>query len=238
MFGQLPYDSVTKSGMTGGQRDTKLSGLPQLFQAKGYETFFTTGCLTDYDNWDAFLPAHGFDTVWSRNEMKKLAESDLGIKHSDWDGPEHRALNWGVHGDLSFQLLGDLMVNKTKAQKSRMATGEAKKPLFLNHYTISSHVDYKQRPKWYANADKPDFSALYDGQKYAHNIKNYLEMRYFTDMDWANSWTEWLRPAFSTIPLWLSREITVRVQNLATTHLKIETCPLLVWEALLSPRDV
>ncbi|KAG2816881.1 hypothetical protein PC111_g12950 [Phytophthora cactorum] len=183
MFGQLPYDSVTKSGMTGGQRDTKLSGLPQLFQAKGYETFFTTGCLTDYDNWDAFLPAHGFDTVWSRNEMKKLAESDLGIKHSDWDGPEHRALNWGVHDDLSFQLLGDLMVNKTKAQKSRMATGEAKKPLFLNHYTISSHVDYKQRPKWYANADKPDFSALYEGQKYANNIKNYLEMRYFTDME-------------------------------------------------------
>ncbi|KAG2773807.1 hypothetical protein PC129_g1090 [Phytophthora cactorum] len=183
MFGQLPYDSVTRSGMTGGQRGTKLSGLPQLFKAKGYETFFTTGCVTDYDNWDFFLPAHGFDTVWSRDKMEKLAESDLGIRHSDWDGPEHRALNWGVHDDLSFQLLGDLLVNKTKAQKTRMATGEAKKPLFLNHYTISSHVDYKQRPKWYANADKPDFSALYDGQKYAHNIKNYLEMRYFTDME-------------------------------------------------------
>ncbi|POM76203.1 Sulfatase-like protein, partial [Phytophthora palmivora] len=154
MFGQLPYDSVTKSGMTG-----------------------------DYDNWDTFLPAHGFDTVWSRDEMKKLAESDLGINHSDWDGPEHRGLNWGVHDDVSFQLLGDLLVNKTKAQVNRVAKGEAKKPLFLNHYTISSHVDYKQRPKWYDRAEKPDFSALYEGQEYSHNIKNYLEMRYFTDME-------------------------------------------------------
>ncbi|KAE8900256.1 hypothetical protein PF010_g18962 [Phytophthora fragariae] len=166
LFAQLPYDHVTKSGMTGGQKDTKLSGLPQLFSAKGYETFFTTGCKTNYDGWDAFLPAHGFDTVWSRNEMKKLAESDLGIKRGDWNGPEHRGLNWG-----------------TKEQTDRVARGEPKKPLFLNHYTISSHVNYKQRPKWYDESEKPDFSALYEGQKYADNIKNYLEIRYFTDME-------------------------------------------------------
>ncbi|KAL3669187.1 hypothetical protein V7S43_005571 [Phytophthora oleae] len=183
LFGQLPYDSVTKSGMTGGQRNTTLAGLPQLFTAKGYETFFTTGCLTDYDNWDSFLPAHGFDTVWSRNEMKRLAESDLGINHTDWDGPEHRGLNWGVHDDVSFQLLGDLFVNKTKEQSARVAKGEAKKPLFLTHYTISSHVNYMQCPKWYHESKKPDFSALYKGQKYADNIKNYLEIRYFTDME-------------------------------------------------------
>ncbi|ETN13632.1 hypothetical protein PPTG_08387 [Phytophthora nicotianae INRA-310] len=183
MFGQLPYDSVTRSGTTGGRRGTKLSGLPQLFKAKGYETFFTTGCVTDYDNWDFFLPAHGFDTVWSRDKMQKLAETDLGINSSDWEGPAQRALEWGVHDDLSFQLLGDLMVNKTKAQRDRVLKGEAKKPLFLNHYTISSHVNYKERPKWYEEAEKPAFSALYRGRKYANNIKNYLEMRYFTDME-------------------------------------------------------
>ncbi|EEY54290.1 sulfatase-like protein [Phytophthora infestans T30-4] len=183
LFAQLPYDHVTKSGMTGGQHETNLSGLPQLFTAKGYETFFTTGCRTNYDSWDSFLPAHGFDTVWSRNEMMALAQSDLGIKPGDWKGPEHRALNWGVHDDLSFQLLGDLFVNKTKAQAKRVANGEAKKPLFLTHYTISSHVNYQQRPKWYDESKKPDFSALYEGQKYADNIKNYLEIRYFTDME-------------------------------------------------------
>ncbi|KAE9303789.1 hypothetical protein PF008_g22132 [Phytophthora fragariae] len=182
-FAQLPYDHVTKSGMTGGQKDTKLSGLPQLFSAKGYETFFTTGCLTGYDGWSYFLPSHGFDTVWSRNEMKEIAEANLGIKREDWDGPEHRGLNWGVHDDLSFQILGDLLINKTKEQQTRVASGEPKKPLFLNHYTISSHVDYKQRPKWYDEAEKPDFSALYKGEKYADNIKNYLEMRYFADVE-------------------------------------------------------
>lgn len=47
MFGQIPFDSSTKSGTTKGQLQVELSGLPQLFKAKGYETFFTTGCLTD-----------------------------------------------------------------------------------------------------------------------------------------------------------------------------------------------
>ncbi|GMF33661.1 unnamed protein product [Phytophthora lilii] len=183
LFAQIPYDSATKSGMTGGRNDTALSGLPQLFSAKGYETFFTTGCRTDYDSWDLFLPNHGFDTVWSRNEFMKLAETDLGIDPGDWYGTEHRGLNWGVHDDLSFQILGDLMINKTKEQRERVVNKQTKKPLFLTHYTISSHVDYKQRPRWYNDAVKPDFSALYKGEKYADNIKNYLEMRYFTDME-------------------------------------------------------
>ncbi|GMF80482.1 unnamed protein product [Phytophthora fragariaefolia] len=183
MFAQLPYDSVTKSGMTGGQHNTKLAGLPQLYSAKGYETFFTTGCLTDYDGWDSFLPTHGFDTVWSRNEMMTIAENELGIRHDQWHGEDHRGLNWGVHDDLSFRILGDLMVNKTKEQRARVESGEPKKPLYLNHYTISSHVDYKQRPKWYDEAKKPNFSALYEGEEYADNIKNYLEMRYFADVE-------------------------------------------------------
>lgn len=182
LYAQLPYDNVIKSGMTGGRNDTNLSGLPQLFTAKGYETFFTTGCRLDYDQWDLFLPSHGFDTVWGRNEMMLLAESDLGIRRDEWHNQEHRGLTWGVHDDLSFQLLGDLMINKTREQRRRVAKKKLKKPVFLTHYTISSHVDFKQRPRWYDEAAKPDFSALYAGEKYASNIKNYLEMRYFTDV--------------------------------------------------------
>ncbi|KAG6622791.1 sulfatase-like protein [Phytophthora cinnamomi] len=183
LFAQVPYDSVADSGMTGGKKNYKLDGLPQFFKAKGYEPFFTTGCKTDYDDWDTFLPSHGFDTVWGRDEMIKLAESDLGITHDQWFGKEHRELYWGVHDDISFQLLGDLVVNKTKEQSERMAKGEAKKPLFLTHYTISSHVSYEERPTWYAESKKPDFSALYDGVEYADSIKNYVEMRYFSDME-------------------------------------------------------
>ncbi|EGZ07638.1 hypothetical protein PHYSODRAFT_529492, partial [Phytophthora sojae] len=183
LFAQVPYDSVADSGMTGGKKNYQLDGLPQFFKAKGYEPFFTTGCKTDYDDWDTFLPSHGFDTVWGRDEMIKLAESDLGITHDQWFGKEHRELYWGVHDDISFQLLGDLMVNKTKEQAERVARGEPKKPLFLNHYTISSHVSYEERPTWYAESKKPDFSALYDGLENADSIKNYVEMRYFSDME-------------------------------------------------------
>ncbi|GMF57699.1 unnamed protein product [Phytophthora fragariaefolia] len=183
LFAQVPYDSVADSGMTGGKKHYKLDGLPQFFKAKGYEPFFTTGCKLDYDDWDTFIPSHGFDTVWGRNEMIKLAESDLGITHDQWFGKEHRELYWGVHDDICFQLLGDLMVNKTKEQSGRVANGEAKKPVFMTHYTISSHVSYEERPTWYAESKKPDFSGLYDGVEYADSIKNYAEMRYFSDME-------------------------------------------------------
>lgn len=182
LFAQLPYDSVADSGMTGGKEDVELSGLPQLFKAKGYDPFFTTGCKTDYDDWDTFLPAHGFDTVWSRDEMMELAEGSLNISSDEWYGDAHRGFGWGVHDDLSFQLLGDLLINKTVEQTERVARGEAKKPLFVNHYTISSHTPFKDRPTWYAEAMKPDFSALYEDEKYANVVQAYLEMRYFTDM--------------------------------------------------------
>ncbi|KAE9051830.1 hypothetical protein PR003_g1200 [Phytophthora rubi] len=182
LFAQLPYDSVPDSGMTGGRENVELAGLPQLFKAKGYEPFFTTGCKTDYDDWNKFLPSHGFDTVWSRDEMMQLAEGYLNISSSDWYGDAHRALGWGVHDDLSFEILGDLLINKTKEQSDRVAQGEAKKPLFLNHYTISSHTPFKDRPQWYAEAMKPNFSALYEDEEYADNVQAYLEMRYFTDM--------------------------------------------------------
>ncbi|ETO82241.1 hypothetical protein F444_03607 [Phytophthora nicotianae P1976] len=182
LFAQLPYDSVADSGMTGGKEDVELSGLPQFFKAKGYEPFFTTGCKTDYDDWDTFLPSHGFDTVWSRDEMMELAEGYLNISSDEWYGDAHRAFGWGVHDDLSFQLLGDLLINKTVEQTERVARGESKKPLFVNHYTISSHTPFKDHPTWYAKAMKPDFSTLYQDEEYADVVKAYLEMRYFTDM--------------------------------------------------------
>ncbi|POM71268.1 Sulfatase-like protein [Phytophthora palmivora] len=183
LFAQIPYDSTVKTGITGGRKNTKLSGLPQLFKQKGYETFFTTGCPTRFENWDVFLPAHGYETVWDSQDMMKMAERDYSINHSDWHAGAKRGLKWGVHDDINLQLLGDLLVNKTSEQSRRVANGEPKKPMFATHYTISSHAPFEERPTWYANAEKPDFSFLYKGEKQAGMIKNYLEMRYFADME-------------------------------------------------------
>ncbi|KAG3237140.1 hypothetical protein PI124_g17866 [Phytophthora idaei] len=185
LFGQIPYDSAVNTGTSSGRKDTELAGLPQLLSAKGYETFFTTGSTTDYDHWDIFLPTHGFDNVWNNRKFVKLAESDLGITHDQWSGPEARGLHWGVHDDVSFQLLGDLLVNKTKEQRHRMAQGGDKNPLFLTHFTISSHGPFTERPQWYAESEKPDFSVLYQDEEpeSAERHKNYLEMRYFTDLE-------------------------------------------------------
>ncbi|KAG6622032.1 sulfatase-like protein [Phytophthora cinnamomi] len=183
IFAQVPYQSNVDTAITGGRNGTELSGLPQLFLAKGYETFFTTGSKITLDNWDIFLPTHGYENVWNNHNIAKFAEADYNISRDDWYGDAHRGFNWGVHDDLSFQILGDLLMNKTKEQSESVASGKPKKPVFVTHYTISSHEPYKRRPTWYANATKPDFSAFYEGQKYAENIKNYLEMRHFTDME-------------------------------------------------------
>lgn len=176
LFGQIPYDSVQLTDTDHGRTDVELAGMPQLFKKKGYETFFTTGTQTSYDDWDSFLPSHGFDTVWDEREMKEWGEKHLDISPTDWYGSAQRAFRWGVHDDVSFEVLGSLLINKTKEETDR-------KPLFLTHYTISSHVPYESRPTWYDNAEKPDFSPLYEDEKEAGNVKNYLEMRYFTDME-------------------------------------------------------
>ncbi|KAF1795034.1 Alkaline-phosphatase-like, core domain [Phytophthora cactorum] len=183
LFAQVPYHSAVRTGITGGAKATNLTGMPQLFTQKGYETWFTTGSSIGLDGWDIFLPSHGFDTVWDNHKMVELAEGYLGITHDDWYGEAHRGLGWGVHDDLSFQILGDLLVNKTKEQKQRVSRGEAKKPFFGTHYTISSHAPYDSVPKWYAEFEKPDFSAFYKGQPHADMIQRYLEVRYFSDME-------------------------------------------------------
>ncbi|OWZ15879.1 Sulfatase [Phytophthora megakarya] len=183
LFAQIPYDDTQVTDTHGGRAHVKLAGMPQFFQAKGYETFFTTGTDTKYDDWDEFLPSHGFETVWDEAKMKELGEKDLNISAADWHGSAQRAFTWGVHDDVSFAIVGSLLINKTKEQTDRVANGQNKQPLFLTHYTISSHVAYKRRPTWYAKSDKPDFSALYDAEENADNIQSYLEMRYFTDLE-------------------------------------------------------
>ncbi|RLN31378.1 hypothetical protein BBO99_00009028 [Phytophthora kernoviae] len=182
LFAQIPYNNVAKTGITGGKNDTALAGFPQLFAAKGYENYFTTGSLLNYDSWDIFLDSHGFDEVLSYYEIKSIADADYGFTYDMWYGDDQRAFSWGVHDDVAFHVLGDLLVNKTKEQSDRMAQAEPKKPLFLTHYTISSHEPFYRRPKWYADAEKPDFSALYKGYDYEDYVQDYLEMRYFTDM--------------------------------------------------------
>ncbi|CAH0480475.1 unnamed protein product [Peronospora belbahrii] len=181
-FGQVPYDSMTTPGIAGDRNETKLAGLPQLFSAKGYETFFSTGSRITMDNWDKFLPTHGFDTVWERKTMVRLAEMHHNISREDWRRPAKREFRWGVHDDLSFDILGDLLVNKTNRQKERVARGEPKKPLFITHYTISSHDPFTQLPTWYVKSEKPDFSDLYNGENRAKKIQSYYEARYFTDV--------------------------------------------------------
>jgi phosphoglycerol transferase MdoB-like AlkP superfamily enzyme len=50
LYAQIPYDSTQTTDTTGGRADVELAGMPQLFKQKGYDTFFTTGTHTSYDD--------------------------------------------------------------------------------------------------------------------------------------------------------------------------------------------
>jgi phosphoglycerol transferase MdoB-like AlkP superfamily enzyme len=183
LFAQLPLDSITETGTTYGRVKTKLAGMPQLFKQKGYETVFSTGCKLTYDGWNSFFATHGFDSVVGLPQYLRLGETELGITRKDWKA-KGLSFNWGVHDDTSFELLGRILQNKTRAQQQRVASGLDKKPFFLNHYTISSHVPFIARPEWYAKnlSSIPDFSPIYEGHPNAAAVKNYVEMRYFQDL--------------------------------------------------------
>ncbi|KAG7386549.1 hypothetical protein PHYPSEUDO_015559 [Phytophthora pseudosyringae] len=210
LFGQMPYDSVTETGTTTGRLDTNLTGLPQLFKAKGYDTIFTTGTRTDYDYWDTFLPAHGFDSVLDRWGLVDIVENEL--KLDDWSEGNHMLTYWGIHDDLSYTALSHIIrtrqfaqnVAKQQAERDaaaaerKTATNVTEKPLpnttastnpwFATHYTISSHVPFNERPDWFFRyvtehrAEMEEFAPLYKGHEHEELIRDYVQMRYFSDM--------------------------------------------------------
>ncbi|CEG44555.1 sulfatase-like protein [Plasmopara halstedii] len=183
IFAQVPYHSSTQTGITGGREDVKLSGLPQLFLQKGYETYFTTGSTIELDAWDRFLPSHGYSTVWNKESMMEIAEKTLNFTKDDWTGHQRRAGGWGVHDDVTFQILGNLLVEKKNAQENQMMQGQKKVPTFITHYTISSHEPYHALPGWYERGPQPDFSVMYKDEKFASQIEHYMKLRYFSDSE-------------------------------------------------------
>ncbi|KAG7395398.1 hypothetical protein PHYBOEH_003797 [Phytophthora boehmeriae] len=209
LFGQLPYDSVTETGTTSGHTSTNLSGLPQLFKAKGYDTMFTTGTRLDYDSWDEFLPSHGFDSVTDHWGVVDIIEDEMKL---DWDQGNHMLTYWGIHDDMSYTALSHILrkrqfaknVAKQRAEQEAMAgkiktrsneteqalpeTNVSTNPWFATHYTISNHVPFNERPDWffrYANehrAEMATFAPLYKGHEHEELIRDYVEMRFFSDM--------------------------------------------------------
>ncbi|KAG2812241.1 hypothetical protein PC116_g20003 [Phytophthora cactorum] len=210
LFGQMPYDSVTETGTTSGRLDTNLTGLPQLFKAKGYDTIFTTGTRTDYDYWDTFLPAHGFDSVLDRWGLVDILENDLTF--DNWSEGNHMLTYWGIHDDLSYTALSYIIRTRQFAQnvakqqaerdaaaaKRKTPTNVTEKPLpvttastspwFATHYTISSHVPFHERPDWFFRyvtehrAEMEEFAPLYKDHEHEELIRDYVQMRYFSDM--------------------------------------------------------
>lgn len=202
LFGQVPYDSVTTTGTTGGRAEVALSGLPQLFAAKGYECVFTAGSRTNYEDWDTFLPAHGFDHVLDMWELADIATEEIGI---DVTEGEQVMAYWGVHDHLSFDVLGYLLQKRHLEQQNasihnvyheqhrakserRSSKLDTTKPWFVTHFTISSHVPFDERPDWYHrySHEIPDFSAFYRHASVAAEheelLRNYAEMRYYSDL--------------------------------------------------------
>ncbi|KAL3663917.1 hypothetical protein V7S43_010806 [Phytophthora oleae] len=164
LFAQTPYDSPVKTGITGGRVGTNLSGLPhssrlrdtKLSSGPGLPLISTTGTLF-------FL-------------LTGLILFGITTRFSNW-------LKITITlPTISGKILGDLLVNKTRNETEQVSNGEPKTPLFITHYTITSHAPFDSVPTSYQKAKKPDFSALYAGEEHAKMIQRYLDVRYFTDM--------------------------------------------------------
>ncbi|KAJ0408275.1 hypothetical protein P43SY_004433 [Pythium insidiosum] len=139
LFGQVPFDDVFDTGTSTGRKKVHLEGMPQLFKAKGYETTFSTGCRIRYDQWDKFMPSHGFEHVLGVDEIKRLAEQRENLTRNDWkltsQGGKGRGFFWGVHDNVALDVLGDMLIDKT--------------------------VEQQRQANWYQKSSIPDFSALY-----------------------------------------------------------------------------
>ncbi len=81
---------------------TKLKGLPDMLEKKGYDTIFSSQARLDFDNWAVFL-AGRYQQVWG-----PLFYKEYGHNH----GIPVNELFWGVHDDTALQSLTEIVIEK------------------------------------------------------------------------------------------------------------------------------
>ncbi|TMW62014.1 hypothetical protein Poli38472_009507 [Pythium oligandrum] len=79
-------------------------------------------------------------------------------------------------------MLAEIMIKISAEQHKQSEQHQPKKPLFLAHYTISSHTPWDAVPEWFDERELPDFSSLVEGHEDEEDlILKYAKLRYFTD---------------------------------------------------------
>ncbi|GLE01750.1 hypothetical protein PINS_up010588 [Pythium insidiosum] len=163
LFGTMP--SLTEWSALATYDETKLRvhGLPQILKEKlQYENVFWSAVNLGWENWAAFLRAHGFDKLVDENDAIKYLPDQ---RRSELD--EDDSFSWGRHDKVSLEALEHFLEQRQKQGQ------ETRRPLFLDVYTISSH-DPWVLPKSFTPSTNYSTFITEDNEKYLHAL-NYVD---------------------------------------------------------------
>ena len=166
MFGMLNLPGSLQ--MTVAGRNHHYRGLHTLMREKGYETYVSNaGDMGDmsFDGWHTFLRNLGYaeDHLWGETFHTRLAKKNkVHIGDS--------TLFWGLHDDVTFKTLAI----KIKEMNENRKAGGGQKPFLIQHYTISTHGPWEDRPGYY---HPPNYSK----QSKSVDHRHYQEMLHFAD---------------------------------------------------------
>jgi arylsulfatase A-like enzyme len=99
LFGVLPSCTESAAIKTYGTALT-VRGLPQFLKSRGYFNMFWSAVDLTWEYWDHFLTRNGFDKLVDDNKVRKMLHETRAYEDRDDDH-----FSWGMHDDLSFEML-------------------------------------------------------------------------------------------------------------------------------------
>ncbi len=100
LFGVMPQFSQAAAMEAPSAHSLNISGIPSLLKTIGYNrTLFASATDMNYQNWDKFLPAHGFDELldldWFENRWHQLNLTSAVANDTRLEGHvKHTDANW------------------------------------------------------------------------------------------------------------------------------------------------
>uniref|UniRef100_A0A7S4HYW6 Sulfatase N-terminal domain-containing protein n=1 Tax=Odontella aurita TaxID=265563 RepID=A0A7S4HYW6_9STRA len=155
LFGTLPHFSAWAATSLEDSPRLHMSGLPSVLKGMNYTTHFFSATDLSWQNWETFLPCHGFDRLWGYEDFNKRYEE---LRRAG-NAPERTdaATSWGMgDGDAYLVLLDEM----------RRHSQDSDKPFFFDFYSLSSHHPWKvpfdfKTPHWTSDEGRDELHRVY-----------------------------------------------------------------------------
>ncbi|TDH66926.1 hypothetical protein CCR75_007309 [Bremia lactucae] len=197
LFGMLPSCTET-TALKEYSTTLKVRGLPHFLKQRGYFNLFWSAVDLTWEYWDKFLLENGFDKLVDDLKIRTMLHETRNYKNSPDDH-----FSWGMHDDLSFEMLLYAIESAHNASKNAPATvlNGTTNILFSHETDFVNKTAVKGRHDHGASSNVQNSSTMrVDPTKVALSGWEGLQSPFFIDMYSITSHNPWALPKFYDVP--------------------------------------